>query len=376
MPNLGLVLSGGGARGAYQAGVLSAIADICAQSKIKNPFDIYTGISAGAINATMLVGTPLNFCDSTANLVKIWEELSSDQVFISNPLSLSGGGLKWLAELSLGGLKQTPGISLLRTSPLRDLILKSCSFEDIQKRIDNKEVRALAISALDYYTTSTVTFIQGQEDIELWQRVRRRSERAVISAEHMMASAAIPILFPPVKIGSSHYGDGSVRNFSPCSPAIFMGSRKLIAIGVRKRQEVCYSSHSPGLPSSPSLARVINVLLHALMMDGLEIDIERIERINQNLQYVSETERKNLSVGYLDYLWISPSREISAVASKRTGELPTMLRYLLKGLGSLDEASELTSFLLFESQYCKELIELGFEDGMRAKDKIRHFVEH
>lgn len=376
MSSLGLVLSGGGGRAAYQAGVLSAINEVASRLGISHPFDFYTGVSAGAINIAMLVSAEgCHLETATKKLIDLWSRVESQQIYISDPISLSIGGLHWLSDLSLGGLKRTsPRRSLLDTTPLRQLIADNCHFENIQKNIDNKYLRAIGISALDYFSTSTVTFIQGPEDIPMWRRVRRQSERSVLTVEHLLASASIPLLFPPVTINNRHFGDGSIRNQSPCGPSIYMGAKKLIAIGVRKKQDVCWSSYQTNENKPPTVARVLSVLLHTLMMDGLEIDIERLERINTNIAKLSESERASLSVRPIEYLWISPSRDISEIASHEVHKLPPMIRYLLRGLGSLHDASEVASFLLFDPSYCGKLIELGFEDGMREKEQIEKLL--
>lgn len=374
MQSIGLVLSGGGARAAYQVGVLSAIADISSTAKVENPFQIYSGVSAGAINACMLAGTPHSFKGAVDNLITLWSSINSDQVFNSSAFGLTRGALKWFSDLSSGGLKNTHGISLLQTEPLRQLLNKNCQFGEIKKKIDAGTLQAISISALDYLTTSTTSFIEGNDQVKTWNRIRRLSEKTRLSAEHIMASSAIPLLFPPIKVGEQYYGDGCVRNLSPCAPAVYLGAKRLIAIGVRKPQDLCFANKTAGPQQSPTLAKVINVLLHAVMMDGLEHDIERMERINQNLKLLTDAERKSLPISPIEHLWIAPSVEISEIAAKKVGELPMMIRYLLKGLGSLDEAAELASFLLFESSYCKELIEIGYEDGMKSKDKIRTFI--
>lgn len=374
--SLALVLSGGGARAAYQAGAIAAIVDISSDLGLKQPFDFYTGVSAGALNAAMLAAAPhCNLSEGSKKLVELWSLADSHQVYISDPLSMSIQGLQLVAELSMGGMKKsTPKRALLDTKPLKSLISDNCDFTNIQKNIDNNSFRGLAISALDYFSSSTTTFIQGKNDIPDWQRVRRQSERTQISAEHILASASIPILFPPVTIGDRHFGDGSIHNFTPCGPAIYMGANKIIAIGVRRKQDVCYTSQQDNERTPPTIGRVANVLLHTLMMDGFEIDIERIDRINNNLSKLSENERKNISVHPVEYLWISPSRDISEMASHKTQQLPAMIRYLLRGLGPLQDASEIASFLLFEPSYCAQLIEIGFEDAMKNKEQIQKML--
>ncbi|UOF02011.1 patatin-like phospholipase family protein [Bdellovibrio reynosensis] len=376
MSSLGLVLSGGGAKAAYQAGVISAVADICSDEKIANPFDYYSGLSAGALNTTLLAATPhCHFGEGAKKLADLWSNVQAEQVYVTSPLSLSLGGLQLMADLSLGAFKKNaPRMALLDTSPLKKLINEHCNFTNIQTNIDNKAFKALAISTLDYFTTSTVTFVQGHPEIPMWQRVRRQSERSIITEKHVLASASIPVLFPPVTIDNRHFGDGSIRNQSPCGPAIYMGAQKILAIGVRKKQDLCYSAQQTNHSKPPTVGRVLNVLLHTLMMDGMEIDIERIERINENIEKLTETQRATLSVRPIKYLWICPSREVGEVAADKLQNLPPMIRYLLKGLGSLHDATEIASFLLFEAEYCKQLLQLGFEDGMKQKDQIRRLI--
>lgn len=376
MPIQGLVLSGGGARAAYQAGVLSAIGDICTELKIAQPFQIYTGVSAGAINACVLTSQTGTFSDACKELINLWSNIKSEDVFVSNPISLAYEGLHWIADLSLGGIKKsTPGKSLVDTAPLKGLIEKHCSFDNIHKKIKAGDIHALGITALDYSNTNSVTFVQGHAQIPPWERVRRKSEGTEITADHLMASAAIPLLFPPININNNYYGDGSIRNLSPCAPAIFMGAEKILAIGVRSRKDMCYSQKKETVIEPPNTSRILSVMLNAVMMDGIEIDIERIERINKDMLHLNNQERKKLSIRSIDALWISPSRDLSTIAANRSKDLPRMIRYLLKGLGSLEEASEITSFLLFEQSFSKHLIELGYEDAMTQKNQLKKFLE-
>lgn len=374
-PIIGLVLSGGGARAAYQAGVLSAIGEICVELGINQPFQIYTGVSAGALNACLVASQIGTFSDSCKVLLKLWSHIQSENVFISNPLSLTYEGLHWIADLSLGGIKKsTPGKSLLNTAPLKDLIQKNCLFENIQKKIHSGDIHGLGVTALDYSDTSSVTFIEAHTQIPPWRRVRRRSESAKINADHLMASSAIPLLFPPISINNNYYGDGSLRNLSPCAPAIYMGAEKFLAIGTRGKQDLCYSHKLNNPEEAPNTSRILSVMLNAAMMDGIELDIERIERINKTLENLLEEERKKIGARRIRPLWISPSRDISAMAANHAKDLPRMIRYLLRGMGSLDEASEITSFLLFEQSFIQQLIHLGIEDAMSQKEQIKKFL--
>lgn len=373
MTNLGLVLSGGGARGAYQAGVLAAIAHIAGKMRLRDPFQIYTGVSAGAINACLLAGNSNDFVEATKNLVALWNHISSDKVFYADLMALSRGGLGWMSEFS--GMRKDSGLkSLLSTHPLYSLISETCEFTEIEKKIRAKKLRAVSVSALDYSSISSVTFFQGAADVQPWERGMHRGERAMLTTQHVLASSAIPLLFPAVKIGNRFYGDGCIRNQSPCAPAIYMGAEKLIAIGVRRRQDTWYTYHNKVATENPSLSRVINVLMNAVMMDGLESDVQRIEQINQSYATLTPNERRKVAVKNVDCLWISPSVDFSELAAKRAGELPRMIRYMLRGPGSAEETSELYSYLLFTPTYCKQLVEIGFSDGMKEKERIEKIL--
>ncbi|QDK37802.1 patatin-like phospholipase family protein [Bdellovibrio sp. NC01] len=375
MRNLGLVLSGGGARASYQAGVLSAIGEVCSKLKIEHPFQIYSGVSAGAINACVLTSHSGNFTEACTHLIDLWKDIKSEEVFVSNPISLTHEGIRWLMELSMGGMKKsTPGKALLDTSPLRKLIQEHCIFPNIEKNLQSGHMDALAVTALDYFNTSSVTFVQGIKDITPWQRVRRRSVHEKITVDHLMASSSIPILFPPIELEHGYFGDGSIRNLSPCAPAIYLGAEKILAIGVRTKRDLCYSQNANANLEAPTAARILSVLLNAVMADSIELDMERIERINADMDKILEEERKKLTVRKVEALWISPSQDLSTLAANRSNDLPKMIRYFMRGLGSLDEAAEITSFLLFEKSYCEKLIELGYNDGLAQKDHIEKFL--
>lgn len=372
----GLVLSGGGARGAYQVGVLTAIAEIAAELKIKNPFSIFSGVSAGAINASSLASNADDFQNAARQLVQLWSNLNSDQVFRTDAISLGRIGLQWMGELSFGALGGTsPTRSLLDTAPLADLIRNNLHFDKIDTQILDKKLYALAITGLDYKTSTAITFVHGQPNLPMWERTRRRSECASIRTEHIMASSAIPLLFPPIQIDDRFFGDGCVRNQTPCSPALHLGSQKLVVIGVRKQSDTSYEQRVKQSRSTPSVAKVINEILNSVLLDGVELDIERLNRINEFVNRVPEAHQKALNFKKVDYVWISPSQDIGAIAASLSTKLPRIIRYLLKGLGPLEDASEIISYLLFEPSFCQKLIEIGYEDGLRQKDELIKLFE-
>ena len=371
-----LVLSGGGARGAYQVGVLTAIADICTKLKLTSPFKIYTGVSAGAINAAFLASGADDFAGCTRRLADLWSRLKSDDVFKTDAISLGKIGLQWMGELSFGGATgSTPGKALLDTSPLTDLIRNNTDFSRIPGHIQNKVLHAVAVTALDYKSSTAITFVEGDSSYVDWKRSKRASERVKLQSEHIVASSAIPLLFLPGKVDNRWFGDGCVRNSTPLSPALHLGSNEMMIIGVRKLQATAYDMHAESQATKPpSVARVVNVLLNSVLLDGIEMDIERLNRINEFLRRVPEEHHDRLNFKAVDYVWIHPSEDIGQIASSMASRLPRVIRYLLKGLGPLEDASEIVSYLLFEPDFCSKLLEVGYKDGLNHKDAIEKFL--
>lgn len=375
----GLVLSGGGARGAYQVGVLKAIAELVEKNKVSNPFQVYTGVSAGAINATFMAAYAEDFPQATQKLVDLWGHLTSDQIFYTDAISLGRIGFTWMKELSLGGLSKQvlPGRALLDTTPLGELIKNNIPFSKIMDNIKQGHLKSIAITAVDYKNSSAITFVEGDKNTPHWKRTRRTSELTVLNYEHVMASSSIPLLFPPICIGERYFGDGCVRNVAPCSPAIHLGAQKLIVIGVRRHSSLSAqeSSLDEAHSHAPSVARVINLLLNAVLLDGIELDVERMRRMNEMVRRIPSEHHTSLSYKPIDHVWISPSIDIGQLAREKAHRLPRLIRYLLKGLGPLDDASEIISYLLFDPEFCRELIECGYNDGMRNKDEIERILK-
>ncbi len=370
-----LVLSGGGARGSYQAGVLTAIAEIAAKHKVRQPFKIYTGVSAGAINASFMAAGADDFALAAQRLAQLWRGIHSDQIFKTDAISLGKIGLSWVGELSFGGLSSGVhhGKSLLDTAPLTDLIKNNIAFSKIQEHIKSGALHSLGITALDYKTSETITFVEGHQPPS-WKRSRRHSENTRINPSHIVASSAIPLLFTPGKVEDRYFGDGCVRNQQPLSPALHLGATSLLVIGVRKMDSTAHDEKVLKSTAAPSIALVANVLLNAVLLDGIDVDIERLNRINSFLQLVPEQHHDRLNFKAVNYVWIHPSKDIGALAATMATKLPRVIRYLLKGLGPLDDASEIISYLLFEPSFCSQLIELGYQDGIDQEPSIAEFL--
>lgn len=367
---LGFVLTGGGARGAYQAGVLKAVAETLDELNV--PVRIFTGLSAGAINATFCASGADNLLRTTERLCDLWSNLESEQIYRSDFVSLSRIGLGWLADVSFGSMfNRKWAHSLLDHSPLRELLSSTIDFSGIGRCIENGSLEALACSAFDYDTNMTITFLQGSRNIQDWTRPRRRSQKIEFTVDHIMASSSIPVLFPPTFLGDRYFGDGSLRNMAPISPAIHLGCDKLIIVGVR--YPMTQESISPG--KSPTVGRILGLMLNSLFFDSTDVDVERLRQLNEMLKHLPESYHASLMQRPIDYTWICPSVDLGALAGELTGQFPKAIRYLLGGLGNRKESSELASYLLFEADFTRRLVEIGYQDGKSQKAALKSFIQ-
>ena len=369
-----VVMSGGGARGAYQAGVLAGLVDIGLISDDSPlPFRTLVGSSAGAINAAGMAAMAARPCDAVARLVKAWSDVEAQQVFRTDLRSLGGIGVRWARDLSLGGL--TGGVApkaLLDTSPLRDTLDSWIPFDRISRNIESGAVDALVLTATNLYTSTGVVFIEGAADQPLWQQRRRHIERTVIGVDHVMASSAIPLLFPPIHLDDRWFGDGSIRNTTPLSPAIHLGADRILAIGVREPRPHTEKGTGHGKRSAPSIAEIAGVLLDAVMLDAIEVDVEHSDRVNESVTRCAQP-LPGQPFRWVDVLALHPSEDIASLAAELVERVPRVVRYLMRGLGSDAAITELTSYLLFDPVFCRRLIELGRRDVTTNADELRSF---
>jgi NTE family protein len=370
-----LVLSGGGARAAYQVGVLKGIASILPRS-IYNPFPIICGTSAGAINALSIAGRAGPFRLRTKKLERIWHELTPADVYRTDATGVIKNTFHLLASFVHSGYGIGRPISLLDNSPLRQMMEDYVKFDYLDTAIDNGELQAIAITAMSYASGKSVTFFQGHEQIPAWNRSRRRGEKRPISIDHLMASTAIPGLFPAVQIDTDYFGDGAVRQLKPISPALHMGATKLLIIGVSDNPS--HSQKSTEMQHSPSTAQIVGHMFNSAFIDAVESDLETLQSINRLASALPQSlrEKNNISdLNPVDVLSISPSESIDQIAQKYLHELPRSLRLFLRLTGATARGggSSAASYLLFEPGFCRELIDMGMRDALAKENEIRQF---
>ena len=371
----GLVLPGGGARGAFQVGVLKAIAQMMPHGST-NPFPVISGTSAGAINSVVLASKARRFRVAVAELEKVWGNFECEQVFRTDNLTMLKSSLHWFAAIVLGGFMVGAPRSLLDNSPLRSLLSRNIRFPRIETAIEKGHLHALAITAAGYGSARSTSFFQASAGVAPWSRTRRVGIRRELHLDHLMASIAVPMIFPPVNINGEYFGDGAMRQATPLSPAIHLGADRILVIGIR--DEAALPAPDPNQPQPfPSFAQIAGYMLDTLFMDGLYSDLERMTRINQLLDSVPESDRRGSAARMrpIDTMVVLPSKDLRAVAHKHLLEMPLSIRAMLRGLrGKSKSEDRLLSFLLFERAYTRELIELGYRDAMRVKDQLMAFI--
>ena len=375
-PCIGLILSGGGARAAYQVGVLKAIADLLPESS-PNPFPIICGTSAGAINGAVLAINADHFRLAVRRLMRVWTNFHTHHVFRSDPLGIAKSGAHWLAAMMLGGLGRYNPHGLLDRTPLAQLLNRFVDCSRIQDSIDKGHVRAFSVTAAGYSSGESVVFFQGAADLQPWRRARRVGVPAALGLQHLMASSAIPYVFPAVRINREYFGDGSMRQIAPISPALHLGAQKILVIGVRREEEPPIERVKS--EDYPSLAQIAGYVLDSIFLDSLEADLERLQRINKTISLIppQHLDDANVTLRKVDVLVISPSEDLQLIAARYMKELPWSVRLLLRGVGAMKKTgSSLVSYLLFERGFCQELIDLGFADTMARADEVRKFMTH
>lgn len=367
-----LVLTGGGARAAYQVGVLGAIRELRGR-RPGNPFPILCGTSAGAINATALAVHATDFGRAVRHIERVWRGLHVHHVYRVDPAALLGSGLRWGSALFAGWLvRQTPR-ALLDNAPLHGLLERVLDLSAIDPAIARGDLHALSITASGYATGESLAFFQGARDIRPWRRAQRLGVRCTLRIDHLMASSALPFVFPAVRINREFFGDGSMRQLAPVSPAIHLGADRILVIGAGRTAE----EGRVRVERYPSPAQIAGHALSSIFLDTLAVDLESLSRINETVGRLDPAQRAAAGIAFrpIETLVIQPSQRLDTIAGRHARSLPPLLRTVLRGLGTLRrEGLTLLSYLLFEPGFVRALIELGYHDAMAQEAALRRFL--
>jgi NTE family protein len=373
-----LILSGGGARAAYQAGVLLALADIL--PCLDNPFPIICGTSAGAINALAIAAHPGNFHLAAHGLAATWRQLEIDQVYKTGWGDLSTGLARVLGSLIYKGSNSGRAIGLLDNSPLGELLARVIPFHHLDERIASGALEAVSVTALGYSSGESVSFFQGNPSLRGWRRARRVGTPTRLTVDHLLASSAIPAVFPAVALNTEFFGDGAMRQLAPISPALHLGADRIFVIGVsHNRLKKHWGTPKHGLQKPPSIAQIMGQMFNSAFIDTLEGDIEHLERTNTLLAAAHHTKTERLTgLRQVDTLVISPSKPLDKIAGRCVRDLPKSLRFFMRMVGATASGGgvSIASYLLFSHHYCNELLELGYQDAMWERNAIEAFFQN
>ncbi len=373
--NIALVLTGGGARAAYQVGVLMAIKEILGNPK-RNPFPIISGTSAGAINAAVLAMHADDFSAGVDRLYQVWSSFHPSQVYRSDPAGVFANSAYWLGALLFGALVRDDKVSLFDNDPLRDLLAREIDFSKVSEHIDSGCLRALSITASGYTSGQSCTFFQGAPDVEAWKRSQRIGIASKLRVDHLMASAAIPFAFPAIKLNREYFGDGSMRQMAPVSPALHLGANRVFVVGTAKlKKEIPQriSGHT-----YPSLAQIAGHAMSSIFLDTLVVDLELLARLNSTLMLVdpSKLSESGLPLHHVDVCVACPTQSLDQLAPQYVRNLPWAIRFLLRSIGAMRKGgATLASYMLFDKDYCLALIRMGYDDTMANRDDIRLFFD-
>ncbi len=377
IPRIALELPGGGARGAYQVGVLKAIAEFIRDDtslQHSNPFPIITGTSAGAINAGVLASYGQSLSTGVQRLEAFWSQMQSEYIFRTDLRTVLSYSIRWFCSMYLGFLGFTPPRSLLDNSPLDKLLQNKLKPDGINAAIKSGALHAVAVDASGYSRSSAISYFQGHPDIKPWKSGRREGLRTALNVKHLMASSALPIIFPAIRIGNEYFGDGGMRETAPLSTSIHLGAEKILVISTRDAKQ----DEAP--PSDkvryPSMGEVAGSLMDIIFLDNLGEDLERVQRFNATIEQLDQSERKALNLRCIETLAITPSEDLRSIAYEHSHEVPSTVRFMMRRFGASGDGNRvrLPSYLLFEPGFCQALIRLGYQDAVDRRSELTAFL--
>ena len=373
---IALILTGGGARAAYQVGVLKAIAGFLPR-RARNPFPIICGTSAGALNAATLAVNAAHFSMGVQHLVNTWKNFHANHIYRTDVLGVFNNAMRWLAGLlfSAIGINRLTQVSLLDNSPLVELLEEMLPCEKIQQSIDAGLLHALSITASGYGSGQSVTFYQGVKQIIPWKRTGRAGVPTRIEINHLLASSSLPFIFPATLIHREYFGDGSMRQIAPLSQALHLGATSIIVIGVTANGAANHVERTD-ISAYPTLAQIAGHALNSIFLDSMEVDLERLRKINDLVEMMPDEVREGSNLKRVDVLVVSPSEPLEKIAERYTAELPWTIRLLLRLIGVRKRSGgTLVSYLLSEKKFCRALIDLGYQDALKRREEITDFLD-
>ena len=374
---IALILTGGGARAAYQVGVLKAIAEFLPR-RAHSPFPIICGTSAGSLNAATLAVNARNFSMGVQYLVNTWKNFHANQIYRTDVLGVFNNTMLWLAGVifSAIGINKLHRVSLLDNSPLVELLEEMLPCEKIQESVDAGLLHALSITASGYGSGQSVTFYQGVKQLVPWRRTGRVGVAMEINIQHLLASAALPFIFPATLIHREYFGDGSMRQIAPISPALHLGATRVLIIGVTVNGYDAEHPDRTDINEYPSLAQIAGHAMNSIFLDSMEMDLERLKKINDLVAIMPDEMRERANLRHIDVLVVSPSQPIEKIAERYAAELPWTIRLLLRLTGARQHSGgTLVSYLLTERKFCRALIDLGYQDALKRRDEIMGFLD-
>jgi NTE family protein len=369
-----VIMTGGGARAAYQVGVLRALSELM-PAAAPCPFPIISGTSAGAVNAAVLAVDAFNFRRGVRRLMTVWKNIEVEHVYRADPIGALRNSARWLGGIVTGGALGANDVSLLDSAPLETLLKRYVDLSLIQRNIESGHLTAFSVTCSGYTSGQSVTFYQGRPGLENWQRARRIGIAMPITIDHLLASSALPLIFRPVHINHEYFGDGSMRQIAPVSPALHLGADRLLVIGAGR--QLTPEAERVKTNGYPSIAQIVGHALNSIFLDTLEVDLERLQRINRTLDIIPQEVLDNTRypLRRVAFRVVRPSVDLDQIAAAHARELPRTIRMLLRTVGGMKRnASTLLSYLLFERGYCRALIRLGYDDTMARKDDLAAFL--